>query len=85
MNSRLLRFILPFIFFNYAAAQLIEMTPDQIYFSLFEQEVVTYGQSLEIEGMVDSNLTDQTIIITLVRPSGHFDNFDNSVSCSYPT
>lgn len=79
MNSRLLRFILPFVFLNYAAAQLVEM-PAQIYFSLFEQEVVTYGQSLEIEGMVDSNLTDQTIIITLVRPSGHFDNFEIAAS-----
>ena len=76
MNSRLLCFIVPFIFFNYAVAQLAERTPAQIYFSLFEQEVVTYGQSLKIEGVVDRNLIDQTIMITLVRPSGHFDNFE---------
>ena len=49
MNSRLLCFIVPFIFFNYAVAQLAERTPAQIYFSLFEQEVVTYGQSLKID------------------------------------
>ena len=60
MNSRLLCFIVPFIFFNYAVAQLAERTPAQIYFSLFEQEVVTYGQSLKIEGVVDRNIIDQT-------------------------
>ena len=75
MNRCLFCLIFPFFFISYTFAQLPEMKLPSISFSLFDQKLITYGQSLILEGLVANGLVDQVVDITLIRPSGYRHTF----------